>query len=413
MLSGGAFNALLKTLEEPPEHVKFILATTEPQKLPATILSRCQRFDFKRISNENIVKRLEIVCKESNIEITKGALNIIAVLADGALRDALSILERCVQDGANNIDEEKIKNLVGIPSSTFIHNITKSIIEYNIENAVNAMDDVINDGKDITNILWEIIKYIKDILVYKTSNKLEIYNESEKNMIEELSKDTSKERLIDLIYNLSELENNIKWATQKTIMFEAGIIKLCNNNINTNVTNNNNVDNNNQVILNRIEKIENYLRNNKNVANNSIASTNSNTSVTKNIEYNTKINTNIKNTEIKFSNKATEYWPQILNELRKNGKMLLLTNLKDSVAKQQNDVVVEIYLNNQINSFQKNILEKPENIQEISLMVSKACGKDMNIKYVTPNNIESKTISPTQDLQNIASNADIAFNIIE
>lgn len=107
MLSTGAFNALLKTLEEPPEHVKFILATTEPQKLPATILSRCQRFDFKRISNENIIKRLTTVCEKSNIEITKEALNIIAVLSEGAMRDALSILERCIQDGDNKIDEDK------------------------------------------------------------------------------------------------------------------------------------------------------------------------------------------------------------------------------------------------------------------------------------------------------------------
>ena len=92
MLSPGAFNALLKTLEEPPEHVKFILATTEPQKLPATILSRCQRFDFKRISNEDIVKDLEYVCKESDIKITPKALELIAVLAEGGIRDALSIL---------------------------------------------------------------------------------------------------------------------------------------------------------------------------------------------------------------------------------------------------------------------------------------------------------------------------------
>ena len=95
MLSTGAFNALLTTLDEPPEHVKFILATTEPQKLPATILSRCQRFDFKRISNEDVVKRLRIICSESNIEITDDALKIIAVLSEGAMRDAISILERC------------------------------------------------------------------------------------------------------------------------------------------------------------------------------------------------------------------------------------------------------------------------------------------------------------------------------
>ena len=98
MLSTGAFNALLKTLEEPPAHVKFILATTEPQKLPATILSRCQRFDFKKISLENIVKRLKIVCESSKIDADENALKIVASLSEGAMRDALSILERCLQD---------------------------------------------------------------------------------------------------------------------------------------------------------------------------------------------------------------------------------------------------------------------------------------------------------------------------
>jgi len=101
MLSTGAFNALLKTLEEPPEHVKFILATTEPQKLLATILSRCQRFDFKKISNEDLIKRMKVVCEESGIQITEPALNIIATLSEGAARDALSILERCLQDRWN------------------------------------------------------------------------------------------------------------------------------------------------------------------------------------------------------------------------------------------------------------------------------------------------------------------------
>mgnify|MGYP000798375883 FL=1 len=144
MLSQGAFNALLKTLEEPPEHVKFILATTEPQKLPATILSRCQRFDFKRISNEDIIKRLKVVCNESNIEITDSALNIIAVLSEGAMRDALSILERCIQDGENKIDEDKIKDLVGIPKISFVNSITEAIIDYDIDKALKSMDDILN-----------------------------------------------------------------------------------------------------------------------------------------------------------------------------------------------------------------------------------------------------------------------------
>ena len=161
MLSPGAFNALLKTLEEPPAHVKFILATTEPQKLPATILSRCQRFDFKKISNENIVKRLEYIVKESNIEITEDALKLIAILSEGAMRDALSILERCLQDGDGKIDEDKIKDLAGIPKLTYIHAIVKAFLGYNVEDAIKAVDVVLNEGKDLNNLLWEIIKYVK------------------------------------------------------------------------------------------------------------------------------------------------------------------------------------------------------------------------------------------------------------
>ncbi len=143
MLSTGAFNALLKTLEEPPAHVKFILATTEPQKLPATILSRCQRFDFKKISDENIEKRLKYICDESKIEATNEALKIIAVLSEGAMRDALSILERCIQEGNDKIDENLVKELVGIPKLEFINGIAKSIVLYDVENALKIIDEII------------------------------------------------------------------------------------------------------------------------------------------------------------------------------------------------------------------------------------------------------------------------------
>jgi len=111
MLSTGAFNALLKTLEEPPKHVKFLLATTESQKLPATILSRCQRFDFKRISEGNIAKRLEIICREDHIKISEQAINMIAVLAEGAMRDGISILERCIGEEIDEINENTVREL--------------------------------------------------------------------------------------------------------------------------------------------------------------------------------------------------------------------------------------------------------------------------------------------------------------
>ena len=420
MLSTGAFNALLKTLEEPPEHVKFILATTEPQKLPATILSRCQRFDFKRISNEDIIKRLEIVCKESNINISKNAINIIATLSEGAMRDALSILERCVQDGENNIDEDKIRDLVGIPKITFVNNIVESVIDYNIENALTAIEDILKDGKDIVNFLWEIIKYIKDILVFKTSNKLEIYNEEEIEKIKELANKTTKERLINLIYELSELENNMKWSTQKTIMFQAGIIKLCDKQQDIS-----------SGIEARIEKIEKYLKSGNIIqAPNNISQNNNYNNIINNANNNNpqKNNTNLqntsseipKNTKIINNNKTTqtktysknsqEYWPQILGDLKQNGKIVLYTNLMNTQAKEINDMTVGIEFPNGMTPFGKTILEKQENIREISNLVSMACGKPMQIKYII-NSSQTKQITNDQTIQNLANESNIPFTM--
>ena len=227
MLSTGAFNALLKTLEEPPEHVKFILATTEPQKLPATILSRCQKFDFKRISTDEVVRRLKIICKESNIEITEDALKMIAVLSEGAMRDAISILERCTGEQVGEISENQVRDLVGIPKITQIYEIVKAIIESDADQVISKTNNIINEGKDVDNFLWEIIKYIKDVLVYKSSKSLDLYNNEEKVKIEELASKVTKEKLLQLIYGLSELSNNIKWSSQKTVMFQAGLINVC------------------------------------------------------------------------------------------------------------------------------------------------------------------------------------------
>ena len=409
MLSTGAFNALLKTLEEPPEHVKFILATTEPQKLPATILSRCQRFDFKKISNENIIKRLNIVCEKSNIEITKEALNIIAVLSEGAMRDALSILERCIQDGENKIDEDKIKDLVGIPKITYIHQLTESILEYEVDKALANIDEVLEDGKDINNLLWELIKYVKDILVYKASNKLELYSEEELNKIKIISEKVSKEKLVDIIYQLSNLENDIKWSTQKTIMFQAGIIKLCSKQAETSSN-----------LEERLDKIEKYLRTSKVTSNMTMPVQQVQSNEPRmTFGVSSKNSTEFKNTNIpksnkekKFSNKSEEYWPQIVNDLKQSGKIVLYTNLMNTKAKEINDMTVGIEFPNGMTSFGKTVLEKPENIREISNLVSIACGKEMQIKYITQNN-QVHQMTQEENLQNLANQSDIPFNVIE
>ncbi|MBQ2938712.1 MAG: DNA polymerase III subunit gamma/tau [Clostridia bacterium] len=413
MLSPGAFNALLKTLEEPPEHVKFILATTEPQKLPATILSRCQRFDFKRISNEDIIKRLEIVCEESNIEITEGALNIIAVLSEGAMRDSLSILERCVQDGENKIDEDKIKDLVGIPKITFVHNIVNSIIEYDIDEALNSMNEILDQGKDLNNFLWEIIKYVKDVLIYKSSEKAELYSKEEVENIKALSSKVTKERLVNLIYELSKLENDMKWSTQKTIMFQAGIIKLCSKEVGTGGN-----------VEERLEKIENYLRSGK-VAVAPVPNTTNTYNVQRTATPGPKavnkpsevvsapsLKSNTTNAK-KYSSDVAKSWPKIVNDLKQNGKIVLYTNLVNTKAEQINDMTVGIRFPKGMTAFGKTVLEKQENIREISNLVSIACGKEIQIKYLSEAQDQVITHNPEDDIQKLANESDIPFNIIE
>ena len=411
MLSTGAFNALLKTLEEPPEHVKFILATTEPQKLPATILSRCQRFDFKRISNENIIKRLNIVCNESGIEITKEAMNIIAVLSEGAMRDALSILERCIQDGENKIDEDKIRDLVGIPKTTYVHNIVNSLLKYNVEETFKNVDIVLNEGKDINSLLWEMIKYVKDILVYTATGKLDIYSEEEITKIEQVSKESNKQELMNMVYELSELENTLKWSTQKLIIFQAGMIKLCNQE-----------KQESKGLEERIEKIEKYLRSNRVGGmqqavqpNTRVQSQSSPTSFaprTTNAQGQRPAQVAKKAEPRQYSSGANQYWPEILTDLKQRGKRVLYTNLMETQATELNDMTVGIEFPKGMTSFCKTVLEKPENIREISKMVSMACGKDMQIKYIS-NAHEVQQISQEEKLQDFANNSDIPFNIID
>ena len=415
MLSTGAFNALLKTLEEPPEHVKFILATTEPQKLPATILSRCQRFDFKKISNEDIIKRLEIVCKESNIEITKEAMQIIATLSEGAMRDALSILERCIQDGENQINEDKIKDLVGIPKMVYVHDIVDAIIQYDVDKALVTVNKVLEDGKDISNLLWEIIKYVKDILLYKATNHVELYNEEEKQKLKEISEKVEKERLINLVYAFSELENEMKFSTQKSIIFQAGIIKLC-----SKLTVNHQAGD--SELEQRVEKIENYLRSHTGNMNSYRQQPvgmevkmayNIPTSTTQAVPKNEKkTNSGPKKMETSaYSNKVEEYWPQIVRDLKQNGKIVLYTNLMNTRAREINDMIVGIEFPNGLTSFGKTVLEKQENIKEITNLVSMASGKPMNIKYITNVGNVGETKEP--NIKSIANDSDIPFHVIE
>ena len=386
MLSTGAFNALLKTLEEPPEHVKFILATTEPQKLPATILSRCQRFDFKRISVDDIIKRLEIICKESNIKITEEALRMIAVLSEGALRDAISILERCAQDEADIIDEDQIRELVGIPKLTYIRNLTTAIFKHDAEKAIEEVQDIISEGKDLDNFLWEVIKYIKDILVYKSTKKLELYSKEEIEYIDKLSSEVEKNRLLELIYNLSELANTMKWSTQKNIIFETGIIKECLE------VKTENLETRKIVVTEGPKPIaKTEIRKEK-------------------PEVEKQENKQVSGNTVKNSGKYVPYWTTVLDKIKAEGKIMIYTNLIGTKAKLIDDMTVGIEFPSKLSEFAKKVLNEYENKTIIEKLVSMEQGNTMRVKYLGSDISEEK---PKDDIENLANKLNIPINIID
>ena len=420
MLSTGAFNALLKTLEEPPKHVKFLLATTEPQKIPATILSRCQRFDFKRISNEDIIKRLKIVCEESKIEISDEALNLIATLAEGGMRDALSILERCNQDGEDKIDENKIRDLVGIPKITYIKQIVESIINYDVDSSLKTIEETIKEGKDLNNLLWEIIKYVKDILLFKATGSIQTYTKEEIEDIKVLSEKISKEDLINLICNLSELENSMKMSTQKLIIFQTGIIKLCNKqDIHKSEKNVDNSSGNNNFNINNLEqrvtKIENFIRasnfagkgtkpNFSAQGNFTGKAQNPNFSVQSGNEENPKATQ-----KPKYEGKTQDYWPKLVENFKEEGKMFMYINLAGTVAKEINDMTVAIEFPNGMTEVAKEFLERPENKMKLQKTITMAAGKDMQVKFIDCKPQEDEF---SNGFESFASHSDIPFNVI-
>ena len=226
MLSIGAFNALLKTLEEPPEHVKFILATTEPQKLPATILSRCQRFDFKKISSEFIKARLNYICQEDKIKIEEEAINTISVLAEGAMRDALSILDQVVAYSESKITVKDVHEINGtIPQDELKHFI-KYIALKKYNEIFNMIDEYDNNGKNFVKLSEEIINFYRNILLVMNATEYSKENISNVEIYKEFEKIIEESTIINNINEFNRIIFEMKKSNNPRLIFETAIIKL-------------------------------------------------------------------------------------------------------------------------------------------------------------------------------------------
>ncbi|WP_037372898.1 DNA polymerase III subunit gamma/tau [Anaerovorax odorimutans] len=229
MLSTGAFNALLKTLEEPPEYVMFILATTEPQKLPATILSRCLRLDFKRVAESILKEGMKKICKQMDVEISESALGLIAANADGSVRDGLSILDQCISSGENSISREDVLELLGTSGEEVFIEITDYVKNHNVSDAILLLNKILEEGKDVRQFMKDWVEHFRSLLMTKfIKNPEDLLNMSCENVdrIRNQSEQLDLEVINDSIIELSKTLSDAKWSTQPRILLELCIVRL-------------------------------------------------------------------------------------------------------------------------------------------------------------------------------------------
>jgi len=231
MLSQGAFNALLKTLEEPPSYVIFILATTEVHKIPITVLSRCQRYDFKRITTETIKNQLELLLREEGIETEEKALRYIAKVADGSMRDALSLTEQCVSFNFGEvITYERVLSTLGAVDTSVFEDMLFNINEKNVIGCINIIEQIIMQGRELSQFVTDFIWHLRNLLLIKASdNAVDLLEVSEENFksMSEIAALIEHETIVRYIRIFSELSSQMKYAANKRVLLEISIVKLC------------------------------------------------------------------------------------------------------------------------------------------------------------------------------------------
>jgi len=231
MLSIGAFNALLKTLEEPPSYCIFILATTEVHKIPITILSRCQRYDFKRITIDTIADRLHELMETEQVEVEEKALRYVAKTADGSMRDALSLLDQCIAfHFGQKLTYDMVLDVLGAVDTVVFSRLLREILDRNVLGCIALLEEIVMQGRELTQFVSDFTWYLRNLLIVKTTDDVEdvldVSTDNKKRLMEEADM-TDAESIIRFIRIFSELSGTIRYAGQKRIMIEIALIKLC------------------------------------------------------------------------------------------------------------------------------------------------------------------------------------------
>lgn len=349
MLSTGAFNALLKTLEEPPANVVFILATTEPHKIPATIISRTQRFDFKRITAESILQRMIYILDQKNVDYDDKALKVIAKAAEGGMRDALSLLDQVISFGDNNVTLDNALLVTGSVTQESLFNYLKFVLSKDTTNALKEIQQIVEQGKDANRLIEDLINYCRDLLLYQQAP--EMVSDGELGLLDDKFKKLSQQINVTQIYQiideLNKQQENMRFSSHQSIYLEVLTVKL------TQLSTNSEADRVSNVDLSQIEllkqKIENLQRKVDSLSSNTIQIEKNNEprkQVRKNTtkgQKNVKINLSqvysvLNNATRQSLNELKQVWPDLMNMLSVTQRAIM--HVSEPVAASENGVVV-------------------------------------------------------------------------
>lgn len=403
MLSIGAVNAFLKTLEEPPANVIFILATTDPHKLPITILSRCQRFDFKRITKDIITSSLRNIVDAKGVLADDKSLDLIARTSDGAMRDALSILDQAIAMGDGKIEYDNVISMLGLVTNDSLFKITSAIIERDIEKAMLVIEDIVLAGKDIYIFIKDLIAHFRNLLMIKvTNNPEEVLDMSLENIefIKEQGARIRVEEIMRDIRILQEGENNAKLSKEARLYLELAVVKMCKIEYDTS----------NEVILTRINKLEESIKSGKVqvITNNKaqISSQSPKNVVHKNPDNNkqvNRINGNIpKNEEAKSTlTDVQRAWKDILETIKARRNMLIYASMICGKPVECSKGIITVLFTKDY-AFNKERLEKADNTTIVNEIFSERLGEAIRVRYV----VESDDIPQASIEELITDNID-------
>ena len=407
MLSQGAFNALLKTLEEPPSYVIFILATTEPHKIPATILSRCQRFDFKRVTVKDISSRMRYICEKEGIEADEKALNLIARNSQGALRDALSILDQCISFEGNKISYNDVIELLGSVNIEQLFDLAESVIKEDTRKSLQILNDFIIWGKDVRNLVNDLIDHFRNLMVCKISNDLdEIISLPEEtiDLLKQQAETIDTNNLIRILNILSETQDGMKISSNPRVLMEVTMMKIAQPMF----------EESKEALIKRIENLEqkiesgnikvNHISTNQTVDNFNENNQQNNNTVEKqedeNIEYE-----NLKGDDIKLVEKS---WKKILQKMKEDKNQVIRALLQDVDSFNiSEDTLYIIFTDNY--SFAKSRLDSPATIQYVEKVIREVLNRSFSVKIALKSQLSNlntqikKEDKGEQILKNIVS----------